>query len=119
MNIILLVEKKGKRFISTWSANSDRSNAKVKVIIFIILLGFWADIKFYIYADFETRVERLYKQLKNMDIDEVEKELKLRDEIEINSGSFLRPVDAIEIDTTDKDINEVFEIMMKEIRKFI
>ena len=78
-----------------------------------------ADIKFYIYADFETRVERLYKQLKNMDIDEVEKELKLRDEIEINSGSFLRPVDAIEIDTTDKDINEVFEIMMKEIRKFI
>ena len=78
-----------------------------------------ADIKFYIYADFETRVERLYKQLKNMDIDEVEKELKLRDEIEINSGSFLRPVDAIEIDTTEKDINEVFEIMMKEIRKFI
>lgn len=78
-----------------------------------------ADIKFYIYADFETRVERLYKQLKNIDIDEVEKELKLRDEIEINSGSFLRPVDAIEIDTTDKDINEVFEIMMKEIRKFI
>ena len=76
-----------------------------------------ADIKFYIYADFETRVERLGKQLKNKDIEKVKKELKLRDEIEINNGSFLKPVNAIEIDTTSKDINEVFEIMMKEIGK--
>ena len=78
-----------------------------------------ADIKFYIYADFEMRVERLYKQLKNVDIEEVKKELKLRDEIEINSGSFLKPSNAIEIDTTNIDVNEVFEIMMKEIRKLI
>lgn len=78
-----------------------------------------ADIKFYIYADFEKRAERLCKQLENVDIEEVKKELKFRDEMEINSGSFLKPVNAIEIDTTNIDINEVFEIMMKEIRKLI
>ena len=78
-----------------------------------------ADIKFYICADFEKRAERLCKQLENVDIEEVKKELKFRDEMEINSGSFLKPVNAIEIDTNNIDINEVFEIMMKEIRKLI
>ena len=77
-----------------------------------------ADIKFYLYANIETRVKRL-QGATNTDINEIRENLKLRDYIEINEGHFIKPVDAIEIDTTNKTLDEVYELMMKEIKKLI
>lgn len=77
----------------------------------------WADIKFYLYSDFETRVERLWRQNPKVDIEEIGKNLKIRDDLDINRGNFIKPANAIEIDTTDKNIDEVFQIMMDKINK--
>ena len=77
----------------------------------------WADIKFYLYSNFETRVKRLWKQNPKVDIEEVRKNLKIRDELDINRGNFVKPENAIEIDTTDKNVNEVFEIMIDQINQ--
>ena len=77
----------------------------------------WADIKFYLYSDFETRVERLWRQNTKVDIEEIRNNLKIRDELDINRGNFVKPENAIEIDTTNKNIDEVFQIMMEEIYK--
>ena len=78
-----------------------------------------AAIKFYLYSDFETRVERLWKQNTKVDIEEIRNNLKIRDELDINRGNFVKPENAIEIDTTNKNIDEVFQIMMEEIYKKI
>lgn len=75
-----------------------------------------AEIKFYLYSDFETRVQRAHKS-SNVDINEIRKNLKTIDDIDINNGNFVKPVDAIEIDTTNKNLDEVYDIMMKEIKK--
>lgn len=76
-----------------------------------------AAIKFYLYSDFETRVERLWKQNTKVDIEEIRNNLKIRDELDINRGNFVKPENAIEIDITNKNIDEVFQIMMEEIYK--
>lgn len=76
-----------------------------------------AAVKFYLYSDFETRVERLWKQNTKVDIEEIRNNLKIRDELDINRGNFVKPENAIEIDTTNKNIDEVFQIMMEEIYK--
>lgn len=69
------------------------------------------------YSDFDTRVERLWMQNPKIDKEKIKNNLKLRDDIDIRGGNFIKPQDAIQIDTTNKTINEVYEIMMKEIRK--
>ena len=74
-----------------------------------------ADVKFYLYSDFETRVKRLWNTEKAVDIKEIRKNLQIRDDFDINKGNFVKPENAIEIDTTNYSINEVYEIMMKEI----
>ena len=76
-----------------------------------------ADVKFYLYSDFETRVQRLWNQNTKVDIEEIRKNLKIRDDLDINGGNFVKPQSAIEIDTTDKNIDEVFKIMIREIKK--
>ena len=75
-----------------------------------------ADLKFYLYADFETRVKRL-QNATGTDIKEIRENLKLRDLIEINEGHFIKPEDAIEIDTTNKTLDEVYELILKEVIK--
>lgn len=75
-----------------------------------------ADVKFYLYSDFETRVRRLWKQNRNIDIETIRNNLNKRDDLDINGGNFIKPVDAIEIDTTNLSINEVYNLMMKEIK---
>ena len=75
-----------------------------------------AEVKFYLYSDFETRVHRLWNQNTKIDIEEIRKNLKIRDDFDINGGTFVKPQNAFEIDTTDKNINEVFEIMMEKIK---
>lgn len=78
-----------------------------------------AEIKFYLYSDFETRVKRLWNQNKEICIDEIRKNLKLRDDLDIKGGNFIKPKDAIEINTTNYTLDEVYQIMLKEINKVI
>ena len=67
-----------------------------------------ADFKFYLYSDFETRVDRLYKMQENVDIEEIRENLKVRDDLDINGGNFIKPTDAYNIDTTNLSIEEVY-----------
>lgn len=78
-----------------------------------------AEVKFYLYSDFETRVKRLWNENKNISIDEIRKNLKIRDDLDINGGNFVKPKDAIEIDTTNYSLEEVYQIMIDEINKVI
>jgi cytidylate kinase len=74
-----------------------------------------AEFKFYLYSDFETRVKRLWNQSRKIDIDSIRNDLKVRDDLDINGGNFIKPIDAIEIDTTNLSIEEVYEIMINKI----
>lgn len=76
-----------------------------------------ADVKFYLYSDFEIRVQRALKDNPNLTIQEVSKNIKRIDDLDLNTGLFIMPENAIEIDTTNKTLDEVFEIMMTEINK--
>ena len=77
-----------------------------------------AEIKFYVYSEFETRVQRLWNTNKNISIEEIRKNLQKRDDLDINGGNFIKPIDAIEIDTTNLTIDEVYEYMMNKINNF-
>ncbi len=74
-----------------------------------------ADFKFYLYSDFETRVKRLYNSNKNVDINTIRDNLLIRDRLDIDGGNFIKPKNAIEIDTTNLSISEVYNIMIKKI----
>lgn len=74
-----------------------------------------AEFKFYLFSDFETRVQRLWMQNKSENIETIRNNLKIRDDLDINGGNFIKPSNAIEINTTNYTIDEVFEIMMKII----
>ena len=76
-----------------------------------------AEVKFYLYSDFEIRVQRALKDNPNLTIQEVSKNIKRIDDLDLNTGLFIMPENAIEIDTTNKILDEVFEIMMTEINK--
>jgi len=78
-----------------------------------------ADYKFYLYANLDVRANRLYNGIKdkqNVTRDEVYKNLEERDKKDIEDKSFIKPVNAIEIDTSDKNIDEVFETMLSYIK---
>ena len=74
-----------------------------------------ADFKFYLYSDFETRVKRLYNSNKNVDINTIRDNLLIRDRLDIDGGNFIKPKNAIEINTTNLSINEVYNIMIEKI----
>ena len=76
-----------------------------------------ADAKFYLYSDFETRVKRLWLQNTNEKIETIRKNLQERDEVDLNGGNFVKPLNAIEINTTNYTIDEVYNLMMQEINK--
>ena len=76
-----------------------------------------ADFKFYLYSDFETRVKRLYNSNKNVDINTIRENLLIRDKLDIDGGNFIKPQNAIEIDTTNLSLNEVYSIMLEKIKK--
>ena len=78
-----------------------------------------ADVKFYLYSDFETRVKRLSLEEPDVDINVIIENLKVRDDLDINGGNFIKPTDAYEIDTSYKTINEVYEEMMNVIKEKI
>ena len=78
-----------------------------------------AEIKFYLYSDFETRVQRAWNKDKSIDIEEIRKNLHTIDDIDINGGNFIKPKDAIEINTTNLSIDEVYNVMMEKISKIV
>ena len=78
-----------------------------------------ADVKFYLFSDFETRVKRLSLEEPGVDINTIIENLKVRDDLDINGGNFVKPTDAHEIDTSNKTIDEVYEEMMNIIKEKI
>ena len=58
----------------------------------------------------------MWKQNTNISIDNIRSDLKIRDNLDINGGNFIKPKDAIEIDTFIYNIDEVFEIMVNYIK---
>lgn len=77
-----------------------------------------ADVRFYLYSDFNTRAERMHKE-RNITIEEAKAHLEKIDDMDLNDGNFIKPIGAIEIDTTNLSLEEVYETMMKEIKRVL
>lgn len=78
-----------------------------------------ADYKFYLYANLEVRANRLYngrKDKEQITLEEVYNNLKNRDDKDILDNNFVKPTNAIEIDTSNKTIEEVLNIMLSHIK---
>lgn len=75
-----------------------------------------ADIKFYLYASLNKRAERLTEKMKNLTLDQALKEIEKRDQKDIESGNFLRPTNAIKIDTSMLSIDEIVDLMLEKIQ---
>jgi len=83
-----------------------------------------ADFKFYLSAKLEVRADRRYREMiksRKADISkqEVLKNLIKRDQLDMNRkhSPLLKSDDAIEIDTTDLNINEQVELIIRTINK--
>ncbi|SHH49959.1 (d)CMP kinase [Tepidibacter thalassicus] len=80
-----------------------------------------ADFKFYLTAGVNERAIRRYKELKekgyDVKLDDIIKDIEIRDEIDSKRefAPLIKADDAIEIDTSNKNIDEVVEEMMKYI----
>lgn len=70
-----------------------------------------ANIKFYLYSDFEIRVERKWKQNTSINKEEIRKNLLLLDDLDINHGNFIKPSNAISINTSNYTIEELYKKM--------
>lgn len=77
-----------------------------------------ADVRFYLYSKFETRVERMHKE-RNITTEEAEQHLTRIDDMDLNDGNFVKPIGAIEIDTTNLSLDEVYQTMMNRIKKVL
>lgn len=77
-----------------------------------------AEARFYLYSDFKTRAERMSKA-RNITLEEAEEHLKKIDDMDLNDINFIKPVGAIEIDTTNLSLNEVYETMMRSIKRIL
>ncbi len=82
----------------------------------------YADIKFYLTANEHTRMMRRYKELQEkgyqITFQDVKKEITCRDYIDSKRkvAPLTKPEDAILIDTTNKNVNEVVEEMLRIIK---
>ena len=85
----------------------------------------WADIKFYLDADLDTRAQRRYRELaarhERTSLADVREAMKKRDNNDsIRTLSPLRPAhDAIRIDSTSLDIDQVVEVILSHIRECV
>jgi cytidylate kinase len=82
----------------------------------------YADYKFYFDADLETRVERRFLQLGgDIIFEELKQEVYERDERDKNRdiSPLIIPENAIIIDTTNKNIKEVFDLCMNYLNNLI
>ena len=109
-----IVERYQKRFIKDNNAVIEGRDIGEKVAPN-------ADIKFYFYSDLRKRVNRMNNLVESSDsafaYRNIPDNIKTIDDIDINSGNFYKPVNAVEIDTTDLSNNEILDIMMDEINK--
>lgn len=79
-----------------------------------------ADYKFYLYANLDVRAKRVYNMLKNrgnVSLEQIKNNLEQRDKKDIEDKSFIKPKEAIEIDTSNLEIDEVLKIMLKYVKK--
>lgn len=82
-----------------------------------------ADIKFFLVASIEERTKRRAKEFinkgENISIEQIEENLKQRDEIDSTreSSPLVKANDAIEIDTTNLTIEEQVNLILIEIEK--
>jgi len=79
-----------------------------------------ATYKFYLYSTLEKRTERLYNELKDKEeitYEQIYNDLKNRDQKDIEDGNFIKPVSAIEIDTTNLNLDEALNIMLSYIKE--
>ena len=80
-----------------------------------------ADIKFFLHADLNIRVERRYNELRllnsNIYKEEVKQNIIQRDYTDSNrqDSPLIIPENAISIDVSEFDINSLFEFMMEKI----
>ena len=79
-----------------------------------------ADYKFYLYANLDIRAKRVYNMLKNREdvsLEQIKNNLEQRDKKDIEDKSFIKPKEAIEIDTSNLEIDEVLKNMLKYVKK--
>ena len=79
-----------------------------------------ADYKFYLYANLDVRAKRVYNMLKNREnvsLEQIKNNLEQRDKKDIEDKSFIKPKEAIEIDTSNLEIDEVLKNMLKYVKK--
>lgn len=79
-----------------------------------------ANHKFYLYSTLEKRAERLYNELKErqeVTLEQIYNDLKNRDEKDIIDGNFIKPENAIEIDTTNLNLKEALDKMLSYIKE--
>ena len=82
-----------------------------------------ADIKFFLHADLNIRVERRYNELKllnsNICKEKVKQNIIQRDYTDSNrqDSPLIVPENAISIDVSEFDISSLFEFMMKKIHR--
>lgn len=82
-----------------------------------------ADLKIYLTASSRTRAERRYKELiekgKECNIDEIEKDIKERDDRDMNReiSPLVKAEDAVLVDSSDMDISQVVETIKNLVLK--
>jgi len=79
-----------------------------------------ADYKFYLYSTLEKRAERLYQEIKdkeNITYEQIYNDLKKRDIKDVEDGNFIKPENAIEIDTTNLNLQEALTKMLSYIKE--
>lgn len=74
-----------------------------------------AEIKFYLYADFDTRVKR-FSIVKNISEEVAAQKLQEIDKLDMQ-GNFIKPTGAYEIDTTNLTVEEVIAVMLKIVEE--
>lgn len=82
-----------------------------------------ADLKIYLTASSRTRAERRYRELiekgKECNIDEIEKDIKERDDRDMNReiSPLVKAEDAVLVDSSDMDISQVVETIKNLVLK--
>ena len=79
-----------------------------------------ADYKFYLYCSLEERARRIYNEKKDREdvtYEGIYNDIDARDKKDINDGNFIKPKNAIEIDTTKLSKDEILNIMLLNIKE--
>lgn len=78
-----------------------------------------AEYKFYLNASVEERAKRRYEEDKSsQSYEEIKRDIEKRDEIDMNRdiSPLVKAEDAVEVDTTDMDIEEVVHFIVGRVR---